>query len=128
MPSWEDYKVQAKTRGALALELFVVETTPAGSLGTVQENLPAHLQYQRDLESAGKLAFAGPLSDLSGNEMQGCGMIIYRADTIEEARQLASDDPMHRSGARSHTLRRWLINEGSLSLNVGLSTQSVTLS
>jgi uncharacterized protein len=128
MPSWEDYKVQAKTRGALALELFVVETTPAGAPGAVQENLPAHLQYQRALEEAGKLAFAGPLSDLSGKEMQGSGLIIYRAATIEEARQLASDDPMHSSGARSYTLRRWLINEGSLSLNVGLSTQSVTLS
>jgi uncharacterized protein len=128
MPLWEDYKTQAKSRGALALELFVVETTPADSKSTVQENLPAHLQYQRALEEAGKLAFAGPLSDMSGNEMQGCGMIIYRAESIEEARQLAYDDPMHLSGARSHTLRRWLINEGSLSLNVGLSTQSVTLS
>ena len=29
MPAWNDYKAQAKSRGALALELFIVDSTPA---------------------------------------------------------------------------------------------------
>lgn len=125
MPAWNDYKKEAKERGSLALELFVVESTPAKAPEDVRANLPAHLAYQQTMESSGKLAFAGPLSDLTGELMQGTGLIIYRAGSMEEAKQMADADPMHESGARSYTLRRWLINEGSLSLNVGLSTNHV---
>lgn len=127
MTAWDTYKQAAKERGALALELFVVESTPAKPSVDVQASLPAHLQYQRSLEAAGKLAFAGPLSDPTGELIQGTGLIIYRAGSLEEAQGLAADDPMHKSGARSFTLRRWLVNEGSLSLSVGLSTKSVEL-
>jgi hypothetical protein len=59
--------------------------------------------------------------------MQGMGLIIYRADSLGAARALAEGDPMHRSGARTYTLRRWMINEGSINLSVGLSTKGVTL-
>lgn len=128
MPAWNDYKTQAKSRGALALELFVVVSTPAGSPDDVKSNLAAHLDYQRSLEEAGKLALAGPTSDETGELMEGRGMMIYRAASLEEARSLAEADPMHSSGARSFELRRWLINEGSLNLSVGLSTQSAVLS
>jgi uncharacterized protein YciI len=128
MPAWNEYKKAAKERGSLAHELFVVETTVAGAPEAVKENLPNHLAYQQTLESAGKLAFAGPLSDESGELMQGNGLVIYRAGSLEEARELADNDPMHQSGARTYTLRRWLINEGSISLNVGLSTATVSLS
>jgi uncharacterized protein YciI len=67
------------------------------------------------------------MSDETGEHMQGVGMIVYRAESLEAARALADGDPMHKSGARSYTLRRWMINEGSLNLSVGLSTKQVTL-
>ena len=128
MPAWNDYKKAAKERGSLALELFVVESTPAKAPEDVQANLPAHLEYQQSLEVAGTLAFAGPLSDLTGELMQGTGMIVYRAESMAAARNIADGDPMHASGARTYVLRKWLINEGSLSLNVGLSTGKVGFS
>ena len=128
MPAWNDYKKAAKERGSLALELFVVESTPAKAPDDVQANLPAHLEYQRSQEVAGTLAFAGPLSDLTGELMQGTGMIVYRAESMEAARAIADGDPMHSSGARTYVLRKWLINEGSFSLNVGLSTGKVGFS
>ena len=128
MPAWNDYKKAAKERGSLALELFVVESTPAKAPEDVQANLPAHLEYQRSQEVAGTLAFAGPLSDLTGELMQGTGMIVYRAESMEAARAIADGDPMHSSGARTYVLRKWLINEGSFSLNVGLSTGKVGFS
>ena len=118
----------AKERGSLAFELYVVESTPAAAPEDVKENLPAHLAYQQSLENEGSLAFAGPLSDETGEQMQGMGLIVYRASSMIDARQMADADPMHQSGARRYTLRKWLINEGSLSLNVGLSTNSVDLS
>ncbi len=127
MVAWADYKKAAKERGSLAHELYVVVTTPIKSPDELKQNLPAHLDYQKQLESDGKLAFAGPMSDESGEEMAGMGMIVYRANNMDEARALADADPMHANGARSYTLRRWLINEGSLQLGLRLSAQSVSL-
>ena len=127
MVAWADYKSEAKSRGALALELYVAQSTPAGAPEDVKAALSDHLAYQARLETAGNLAFAGPMSDETGDHMQGMGLIIYRADSLEAARALAEADPMHKSGARNFTLRRWMINEGSLNLAVGLSTRSATL-
>ncbi len=125
MPAWSEYKREARDRGALALELYVARSLPAKSPDALREMLPSHLAYQADLEAAGKLAFAGPVSDESGENLFGEGMIIYRADSLEEARALAEADPMHKSGTRSFEMRRWLVNEGSFSLTVGLSGQTV---
>ncbi len=127
MPTWSEYKSQAKERGSLALELYVAQSTPTGGPEDVKANLPDHLAYQAQLERDGKLAFAGPMSDESGEFMQGVGLIIYRAGSLAEAKALAEADPMHKSGARDFVLRRWLINEGSLSLSVGLSTGTVSM-
>lgn len=125
MPEWNEYKKIAKERGCLALELYVVESTPAKSPEDLQATLPDHLAYQQEQEKAGTLAFAGPISDLTGEQLHGSGLIIYRAASMEAAKELADADPMHATGTRTYTLRKWLINEGSLSLNVGLSTNRV---
>ena len=127
MVAWGEYKTEAKSRGALALELFIATSTPAKEPQDVKASLPEHLAYQAELERTGSLALAGPMSDESGAHMQGMGMIVYRAESLEAARVLADNDPMHKSGARSYVLRRWMINEGSLNVSVGLSTKHVTL-
>jgi len=74
------------------------------------------------------MVLAGPVPDATGEEMQGQDMIVYRAASVEEARAIAEADPMHVSGARSFTLRKWLVNEGSLTISVGLSTGRAKLS
>jgi len=127
MTAWSDYKSAARERGALALELFVAHSTPAKGPEAVRAALPDHLAYQAALETAGHLAFAGPLSDETGELMQGVGMIVYRADSLAAARALAAADPMHATGARRFEMRRWLINEGSFTVSVGLSTKGVAL-
>ncbi|MGR3500933.1 YciI family protein [Pseudaestuariivita sp.] len=127
MPAWETYKAEAKSRGALAMELYVVHSTPNADMELVKATLPDHLAYQKQMEAAGTLFLAGPVSDLSGKEMQAQGMIIYRAESLEAARAVAEADPMHATGARSFEIRKWLVNEGSLSLSVALSGQSASL-
>lgn len=127
MPKWTEYKAAAKERGSLAFELYVVETTPAVAPDEMVKKLPEHLAYQQTMEEAGKLFMAGPLSDPSGEEMVGTGLIIYRAASMEEARTIAANDPMHSSGCRTFTLRKWMVNEGALTLSVGLSTNKVAL-
>ncbi len=114
MPKWNDYVQEARDRGSLAAELFMAISTPAAPPEMVKEILPRHLAYQLELQNAHKLAFAGPLSDDSGENMLGAGMMIYSAATLEEARALADADPMHAEGGRSYTIRRWLVNEGHI--------------
>jgi len=125
MPAWNDYKAEAKTRGSLAFELYAVMSTPAGDPAAVKANLPDHLAYQAEQESRGALFLAGPMSDETGDLMEGMGLIIYRAASLDEARQIADKDPMHKSGARTYTIRRWMVNEGALTFSVQLSAQSV---
>ena len=127
MPSFSEYTQIARSRGALAFEVFVVVSTPTAAPESLQETLPAHLDYQKSLEETGTLVFAGPLSDTTGEAMSGGGLIVYRARSYEEARALADADPMHREGKRTFTLRRWLINEGSLTVSLALSSQTLTL-
>lgn len=127
MPKWEEYKAEAKGRGALAMELFVVRTRPAGDIALVKATLPAHLTYQKQMETAGSLFMAGPMSDETGEEMQAEGMVIYRAANLAEARALADGDPMHANGARTYDIRKWLVNEGNLTFSVSLSSQTVAL-
>lgn len=127
MPIWNEYKAEAKSRGALAMELFVVRTKPADDMELVKTILPDHLAYQKQMEVSGALVMAGPISDETGEQMQAEGMIIYRAADLNAARQLADGDPMHVSGARTYEIRKWLVNEGSLIFTVSLSSQSVKL-
>lgn len=122
MPAWTDYKAIAAARGALVCEVFVVVSTPSKPPEALQAVLPDHLAYIAGLERSGALMLAGPMSDDTGEEMQGSGMIVLRAASMDEARDLAANDPMHATGARTFTLRKWLINEGRVTVSVGLST------
>lgn len=125
MPNWSEYTEIARDRGAFALQLFVVESRPNAAPEEMQAVLPDHLAYQKHMEADGRLVMAGPLSDEAGTEMSGGGLIIYRAGSLAEARALAEADPMHAKGKRVFTLRAWLVNEGSLTVSVKLSTQAV---
>ena len=127
MPTWNEYKAEAKSRGALAMELFAVRSTPSGDIDLLKATLPDHLAYQKTMEAAGTLVMAGPLSDETGTLMQAEGLIIYRASSLEEARAIADADPMHQVGARTYEIRKWLVNEGQLSFSISLSEQSMTL-
>ena len=127
MPLWNEYKETARSRGALAFELYVVESTAVAAPEVMQEVLPFHLAYQKEMEGAGHLFLAGPLSDDSGNQMQGSGLIIYRAGSMDEARSFADNDPMHKEGCRTYRLRKWLVNEGSPSFDTALSDKRVVL-
>ena len=127
MPAWNEYKKAAQERGSLALELYMVVSTPEKSPDEMKKVLPDHLAYQGEQEQQGRLVMAGPLSDLTGELMEGVGLIVYRAATLEAAKAIADEDPMHKTGTRSYTIRRWLVNEGSFQLDIKLSAQKVSL-
>jgi len=123
MPTWSEYREIARGRGALAYQLFIVDSVAKATPEEMQKILPRHLSYQKEMEAAGKLFLAGPVSDDTGTAMGGAGLIIYRVADIEEARAIATNDPMHKEGGRSFTVRAWLVNEGALNFQLRLSEQ-----
>ena len=119
--SWDAHHEHVKAKGLLAKRLYVVLTKPVGGIDAVKENLQDHLRYQLELEASGAMFAAGPFADDGEQEWEGEGMVILRASSLEEARSLAENDPMHKSGARSFRVRPWMLNEGSITLKVTYS-------
>ncbi len=107
--------------GCLQKQMYVYFTKPANGLGPVMENLEDHLKFQVELEQKGIMFGAGPFWTDDEQRWEGEGMIIIRAESIAEARKIAESDPMHASGARTFTLRPWLLNEGMVTMKVTYS-------
>lgn len=103
-------------------DLYVVFTKPTNGMIPVMENLEDHLKFQVSLEKQGIMFGAGPFWEDNEIDWNGEGMVIIRANSIEHAKEIASSDPMHKSGARSFTLRPWLLNEGNIEISLDYST------
>lgn len=110
--------------GMLRLQLYAVFTTPANGLGPVMANIEEHLKFQIQLEADGIMLGAGPFWKDDEQTWGGEGMVIIRADSLAHAKEIAEKDPMHSSGARTFTVRPWLLNEGGLSVKVRFSDGS----
>ncbi len=68
----------------------------------VAEIRPIHRQYLTGLKARGKLAVCGPFTDDSD------GLIVYEADSPEEAELLLKADPSHQNGVLlRYQLRPW---------------------
>jgi uncharacterized protein len=115
---WQDLVELCTTKGLLAKQLWVISSKPTNGLGPILDNLEEHLAYQTKLEQDGIMFAAGPLASEDLTEWLGEGLFMYRADSLDAARKLAEADPMHSSGARSFTIREWMLNEGTYSVQV----------
>lgn len=107
--------------GRLRKQLYVVFTRAANGLGPIMANIEPHLKFQDELESKGIMFGAGPLWNLGEDNWEGEGMVIIRAESAAEADKIAASDPMHQSGARTYTIRPWLLNEGTLTVKLTYS-------
>lgn len=107
--------------GCLQKQMYVYFTKPANGLGPVMENLEEHLKFQVEIEQKGIMFGAGPFWTDDEQRWEGEGMIIIRAESLAEARKIAESDPMHASGARTFTIRPWLMNEGMVTMKVTYS-------
>lgn len=115
------------SRGMLQKQLYVVFTRPAAGMGPVMANLEPHLAFQVDLERRGIMLGAGPFWTDDEQRWEGEGMVIIRAESLEAARKIAESDPMHASGARTFTIRPWLLNEGTITVRINFSDGSRTI-
>jgi len=117
------------TSKMLQKELYVISTTraPGVSLEEMREVVPQHLAFQLDLEARGIMFGAGPLFPADSDHWQGEGMVIIRANSLEEAKAIAAEDPMHTAGKRQYTVREWMMNEGTITLRVSYSDGKSTV-
>lgn len=119
--------VREASGGMLQKQLYVIFTTPTDGLGAVFANLDAHLAFQMQLEKDGIMFAAGPLWTDDEQEWKGEGMVMVRAASRADAIAVAERDPMHKAGARSFTVRPWMINEGSMTVRLDYSTQTFAI-
>jgi uncharacterized protein YciI len=62
---------------------------------------PQHIDFLVQKEQEGKIFARGRFVDGAG------GLVIYMADSLEEARKIAESDPLVTSGARTLELHEW---------------------
>ena len=60
-----------------------------------------HVAFLRKLDKDGRLVMCGPFTNVKG------GMIVLKADSLEEATALALTDPLVASGVRNYEVRSW---------------------
>jgi uncharacterized protein YciI len=118
----KDIAEESRRRGYLARQLYIVSTRPLNGIGAVMENLATHLAFQEELERDGIMFAAGPNWTDDEQEWEGDGTVVIRANSLAEAREIAARDPMHANGARTFTVRPWLVNEGSITVQLGLAS------
>jgi uncharacterized protein YciI len=69
-----------------------------------QEYRPQHLEYLDILDKQGKIYAKGPFVDGAG------GLVVYVADSLEAAKQIAEKDPYVVEGVRRLELHEWKIS------------------
>ena len=119
-------RIQQLTKGMLRKKLYVILSKGGATPEQIGAVLPDHLEYMIGLEKKGALFASGPLTATDG-KMAGDGLTIVRAANIENARAIASEDPFVKSKLRTFEVREWTVMEGSLSIKVNLSDQSLEI-
>jgi uncharacterized protein len=117
--------VHPLTEKFLGKEMYLVITRPVRS-PEIAKRLADHLAHKIDLEKRGILFAAGPLYPRDSN-LPEAGMFVLRASSFEEAEAIAKTDPLHQAGLRTFTLQKWRINEGSFTVTLNYSDQSMTV-
>jgi uncharacterized protein YciI len=85
------------------------------------ENIKEHIAFQVELERDGTMFAAGRNWTDDEKSWEGDSMVVVRAKSLAEAKEIAARDPMHKSGARKFTVRPWFVNEGTISVRLNYS-------
>ena len=80
---------------------FIVFLSTIEGVKASEEIIRKHVYFLRELDKQGKLVMCGPFSDGKG------GMLILKADSLEEAKTIAVKDPFVQAGVRCFDVRGW---------------------
>jgi uncharacterized protein YciI len=86
----------SKREGFLAKQLYVIFSTAADGMKPVMDNIKDHLAFQVELEKDGTMFAAGPNWTDDEKSWEGDGMVVVRAQSLAEAKEIAAHDPMHK--------------------------------
>lgn len=67
--------------------------------------VPSHQQYVRDLIEKGYKARTGYWAEYGG------GMLLFEADSLEEAKRVVNNDPLIKNNCVTYELHEWVIVE-----------------
>lgn len=107
----------AESMGMTVYHVYLLKKGPTWSpdstpeISALQE---AHLANMRRLGEMGKLVLNGPLLDsfATSGEIRGIG--VLKTDTLQEAEDLISSDPMVKAGRLVFELHAWMVGKGIL--------------
>ena len=85
------------------------------------DNIKEHIAFQVELERDGTMFAASRNWTDDEKSWEGDSMVVVRAKSLAEAKEIAARDPMHKSGARKFTVRPWFVNEGTISVRLNYS-------
>lgn len=88
---------------------------PEYDAGTPEEEkaiTTAHIQYQLRLQRDGRAIAAGGLGP--GSQESIVGMTLLRGESLEQATEVAGNDPAVRAGRLNILVREWWVPEGRL--------------
>ncbi len=108
-------------------EVYLYVTEPVVPFDEVAKVLPDHMDFVHKIENQGTMIMGGQTTIEGASDAGGYGAIMIRANSFEEARRIADQDPMHKTGVRKYTLYRWNINEGELNVRLKLSDASFVI-
>ncbi|MEO0507856.1 MAG: YciI family protein [Bacteroidota bacterium] len=108
-------------------EVYLYVTEPIVSFEEVAKILPDHMDFVHKIERQGTMIMGGQTTIEGADNAGGYGAIMIRANSFEEARRIADQDPMHKTGVRKYTLYRWNINEGEMNVRLKLSDASFSI-
>lgn len=108
---------EAEARGKTVYYVFLLKTGPTwtpDSTPEVNALQAAHLANLNRLAEMGKLVINGPLLDsfATSGEIRGIGAL--KADSLVEAQELISTDPMVKVGRLVFELHVWMIGKNIL--------------
>jgi uncharacterized protein len=72
-----------------------------------------HLAYYAGLRAAGQVVTNGPVVEQPDPSLRGLG--FYRTGSLDQARQLAEDDPAVRAGRLAVEIMTWYCPPGTMS-------------
>lgn len=109
-------QTQPATRPAMEFERYqlvilrAVEGAPAIERDEAMEIQKQHLAHMGRLGEEGKIVVAGPFGDQPDKSFRG--MCIYRVGSVDEARELAEQDPAVKAGRLKVDVMTWYVEKG----------------
>ena len=95
------------------MHFIIVNTDREDGVELRAETRDAHLEYLRNHGKNAKLVHAGPTPSEDGSRMTG-SLLVVEAESIDDARALAEDDPYTKAGLFASTdVRPWMWTMGN---------------